>query len=641
MRESEAELVIDSKAVALVGAPNSGKTTLYNWLTGSRFKTVNYPGATVEFSLGHLASHLGESYVQVMDTPGTYSLHPKSADEWVTLRAIYENPKIKQVDGIIVVVDGTQISRHLQLVMQLKETGFPMIVVVTMADLLRREGIEIDMDYLRKTLGCPVLQFDGLLAGGLKEIVAEAKKLTITKTPSRPVPWGFELQEKKLQECEQIAKEALTHKTDHAQDRLNKIVETTEKLDRVLLHPVLGFLFFILIMGGLFSCVFWLATPFMDLIDGWFTSLNEIVAGWGPGTLWADFLANGVVSSFSAFLVFIPQIFILFMGIGILESTGYLARAATLIDRPFSALGMSGRSFVPMLSGFACAVPAIIATRNIPSKKDRMITQFVIPLMSCSARLPVYALFIAFLFHGQSALKAGLALAALYLGSIVIGSFAAGVVSRFIPKTANDPSLFMMELPIYRRPKVRVLLRQSWTRTLSYVKRAGPVIFTFAVIVWAGTTFPHYQLEDAHQKLEQSYVGQLGKAIEPVMHPMGVDWRVGVGLISAFAAREVFVSSLALTFNITDTNEDTQQQALLTQMSTAVNSAGEKIFTVSSVIGLMIFFLIALQCMSTVGVQIRESGSWKFAVTQLIAFNVFAYVLVVLLVQGLRAIGVS
>ncbi|WII70927.1 ferrous iron transporter B [Bdellovibrio sp. 22V] len=641
MRASETESVVQSKAIALVGAPNSGKTTLYNWLTGSRFKTVNYPGATVEFSLGKLASHLNPQNhdVQVMDTPGTYSLHPKSADEWVTLRSLYENPKLDQVDGVILVVDGTQISRHLQLVMQLRETGFPMIVVITMADLLRKEGIEIDMEYLRKTLGCPVLQFDGLLAGGLKEIVTEAEKLSLTKTPSRPVPWSFEIQETKLKQCEQIAQTALTHKTDHAQERLNRIVATTEKLDRVLLHPVFGFFFFVLIMGGLFSCVYWLATPFMDLIDGWFTSFADQVVSWAPGALWTDFLANGIVTSFAAFLVFVPQIFILFIGIGILESTGYLARAATLIDRPFSALGMSGRSFVPLLSGFACAVPAIIATRNIPSTKDRLITAFVIPLMSCSARLPVYALFIAFLFHGDAAWKAGLALAALYIGSMFIGALAAGVVSKFIPK--SEPSLFMMELPIYRRPKLRVLLRQSLTRTLSYVKRAGPVIFVFAVVIWAGSTFPHYQLEDAHQKLEESYVGQLGKVIEPVVAPMGVDWRVGVGLISAFAAREVFVSSLALTFNITDTDEDTQQAALLTQMGTAVNSSGEKIFTVSSVIGLMLFFLIALQCMSTVGVQIRESGSWKFAVTQLVVFNLFAYVLVVALVQGLRWVGVS
>lgn len=627
------------KSIALVGAPNSGKTTLYNWLTGSRFKTVNYPGATVEFSLGKLADHHGENSIQVMDTPGTYSLHPKSADEWVTLRSLYENPRIEKVDGVVVVIDGTQMSRHLQMVLQLKETGFPLIVVITMADLLRREGLNLDMDYLRRTLNCPVLQFEGLLAGGLKEIIAEIKKLPPVQNVTRPVPWGFALQDQKMQECEKIAQEALSHKSDHTQDRLNHIVANTEKIDRVLLHPFFGFFFFILIMGSLFSAVYWLATPFMDQIDAWFTILNGVVASWGPETLWADFLANGVVTSFAAFMVFVPQIFILFLGIGLLESTGYLARAATLIDRPFAALGMSGRSFVPLLSGFACAVPAIIATRNIPSTKDRMITSFVIPLMSCSARLPVYALFIAFLFHGDAAWKAGLALAALYLGSVLIGAFAAGVVSKFIPR--SEPSLFMMELPIYRRPKIRVLLRHAWTRTFSYVKRAGPVIFAFAVVIWAGTTFPRYELVDAHQKLEESYVGQLGKIIEPVVAPMGVDWRVGVGLISAFAAREVFVSSLAVTFNITDTDEATQQQALLSQMSTAVNSKGEKIFTGSSVIGLMIFFLIALQCMSTVGVQIRESGSWKFAMLQLVSFNLFAYVFVVGLVQLLRSVGVS
>ncbi len=626
------------KSIALVGSPNSGKTTLYNWLTGSRFKTVNYPGATVEFSLGKLAAHHGEELIQVMDTPGTYSLHPKSADEWVTLRALYENPEVQKIDGVVVVIDGTHMARHLQMVMQLKETGFPLIVVVTMADLLRREGLEIDMDYLRRTLGCPVLQFDGLLAGGLKEIIAEMKALPPVGNVSKPVPWSFEVQDQKLKESEVIAQKALSHKTEKTQDRLNRIVSTTEKLDRVLLHPIFGFLFFVVIMGALFASVFWLATPFMDIIDGWFTQLNEVVVAWGPGTLWADFLANGVVTSFAAFMVFVPQIFILFVGIGILESTGYLARAATLIDRPFAALGMSGRSFVPLLSGFACAVPAIIATRNIPSTKDRLITSFIVPLMSCSARLPVYALFIAFLFHGESAWYAGLSMAALYIGSIIIGAFAAGVISKFIPR--SEPSLFMMELPIYRRPKVRVLLRHSWTRTLSYVKRAGPVIFAFAVIIWAGTTFPNYQLEDQHQKLEQSYVGQLGKVIEPIVAPMGVDWRVGVGLISAFAAREVFVSSLAVTFNITDTDEDSQQQALLSQMKTAVNAKGEKIFTVSSVIGLMIFFLIALQCMSTVGVQMRESGSVKFALMQLVVFNVFAYVFVVALVQSLRLMGV-
>ncbi|WP_413584204.1 ferrous iron transporter B [Bdellovibrio sp. HCB274] len=627
----------EQRVVALVGAPNSGKTTLYNWLTGSRFKTVNYPGATVEYSLGKLAPHLGHG-VLAMDTPGTYSLHPKSADEIVTIKSIYENPEFGETTGVIVVIDGTQLSRHLQLALQVKETGFPMIVVITMADLLRREGIELDMEYLSKTLACPVIQFDGLLAGGLLEVVAAVQKIPLNVKPKRPQVWDFDLLDKKMKECDKIANEALSHKTEKPEVRLNRIVATTEKLDRVLLHPWFGLLIFIAVMGTLFSSIFWAAAPFMDWIDGGFTYLNEHVANLGPGTLWADFLANGVVSSFAAFMVFVPQIFILFFGIGLLESSGYLARAATLIDRPFSALGMSGRSFVPILSGFACAIPAIIATRNISSSRDRWITSFIIPLMTCSARLPVYALLIAFMFHGESPWLAGFTLALLYLGSIVVGGIAAGIVNRFLPK--KDNSFFMMELPIYRRPKMRVLLHHATTRTLNYVKRAGPVIFVFAVIIWFGTNFPNYNMENAHDKLEQSYVGQLGKVIEPVVKPMGVDWRVGVGMISAFAAREVFVSSLAVTFNITDENEDSMQQSLLTQMSTAVNSAGEKIFTVSSAIGLMIFFMIALQCMTTVAVQMRESGSAKMAIGQLIVFNVAAYVLVVIVVQGLRAMGV-
>lgn len=625
------------KSIALVGAPNSGKTTLYNWLTGSRFKTVNYPGATVEFSLGKLAPHLGDGLL-VMDTPGTYSLQPKSADEEVTLKAIYHNPEFGKVSGILVVLDGTQLSRHLQLALQVKETGFPMIVVVTMADLLRREGIEVDMDYLRQSLQCPVFQFDGLLAGGLLEIVSAAQCIPVQSSPREPRAWDFATQEEKLKLCESMAREALNHKTDHAEERLNHIVKATENIDRLLLHPVLGLLMFLLIMGGLFSSIFWLAAPFMDWVDQFFSFANQAVLQISPDSLWGNFLANGVISSFGAAMVFVPQIFILFFGIGILESTGYLARAATLIDRPFSALGMSGRSFVPVLSAFACAVPAIIATRNISSSRDRWITSFIIPLMTCSARLPIYALLLAFLFHGKPAWQAGLALAALYLGALALGGFAASVVNRFIPE--KDRSFFMMELPIYRRPKLRVLLRQSLTRTMSYVKRAGPPIFVFAILIWVGTNFPNYHAAES-EKLQSSYAGQLGRVIEPVMSPMGVDWRVGVGLISAFAAREVFVSSMGIVFNVTDKNENTQQESMLQSMSQAVNSKGEKIFTLSSVLGLIVFFMIALQCMSTFAVQIRESGSIKMAVTQLLVFNGAAYALAVLVVQGLRALGVS
>src|SRR6185312_11998172 len=415
----------------------------------------------------------------------------------------------------------------------------------------------------------------------------------------------------------------------------NQIYATTAKVDRVLLHPYLGLVFFFLIMGLIFSSIFWAAQPFMDLVDAGFSWLKEAVIHLVPISLLADFLGNGLVASFGAVMTFVPQIFILFIGIGLLEGSGYLARAATLIDQPFSKLGLSGRSFVPILSGFACAVPAMMASRNIPSKRDRMITNFVIPLMTCSARLPVYALLLAFLFHDQPAWKPGLALAALYMGSLVIGALAAAIVNKILTK--NNQAIFMMELPLYRKPHWKVLVRQSLTRTQAYVKRAGPVIFVFAVLIWVGSTFPNYHAENDHVKLETSFLGQSGKVLEPIFSPMGVDWRVGVGLMSAFAAREVFVSSMAVMFNVTG-DEASQAQGLLKTMSEATNSHGERIFTVASVIGLILFFMIALQCMSTFAISAKENGSMKFALTQLILFNVIAYIVAVSAVHLIRLI---
>lgn len=630
---------LKARNVGLVGAPNSGKTTLYNWLTGSHFKTVNYPGATVEYSLGKLAAHLRTSEdedFEVMDTPGTYSLHPKSADEEVTVKALYENPEFGKVDAVIVVMDGTQLSRHLQLAEQIKATGFPMVLVVTMMDLLRKQKINVSLKVLEQEYGCPVIAFDGLLGGGLKELVQALRQLPPALDIRQPHLETFESKEKKLNHFAELAAKVLNKTSPGTEAKLASLVKTTRQLDQIFLHPFLGLFFFVAIMAALFTSIFWVAQPVMDLVDSGFSSVAEVVASWDAHSLWTDFLAHGMVASFGAVLVFVPQIFILFFGIGVLESTGYLSRAATLIDRPFSLVGLSGRSFVPILSGFACAVPAMIATRNISSARDRWITNFIIPLMTCSARLPVYALLLAFVFKDQPAWKAGLSLAGLYFASALVGAFAAAIVNRFLPQGQN--SFFMMELPLYRRPRFRVLVRQAFTRTMSYIKRAGFPIFIFAVLMWAGTTFPNYKSENAQQKLEQSYAGQMGHFLEPIVRPMGVDWRVGVGLVSAFAAREVFVSSMAITFNITDTG-DNAQNSLLDQMRDARNADGTKVFTVASVAGLLIFFMIALQCMSTVAVAAREMNSMKFALSQLVVFNVGAYILAVIVVQGLRALG--
>lgn len=623
------------RTIGLVGAPNSGKTTLYNWLTNSRYRTVNYPGSTVEYAIGSTASHLGDG-PQFMDTPGAYSLVARSADEIVTVEALFDRQGSGPVDGVLVVVDGTQLERHLHLVLQVREAGFPFAIVVTMKDLLTKEGLDLDLDSLSREIGAPVVAFDGILGGGLHSVFEMAKNLKSNE--QKNLRKEFSSISVTQTEAIRLAKVA-TSKIQDLSGHLHHLRQRTQVLDGLFLHPVLGPLIFFAVMAVLFMSIYSMATPFMDAIDGAFVGLGDLVVHRMGESLWADFLANGVIASFGAFMVFVPQIFILFLGIGLLESTGYLARAATLIDRPFSKVGLTGRSFVPLLSGFSCAVPALIATRNISSSRDRWITNFIIPLMTCSARLPVYALMLGFLFAGD-AVAAGLGLACLYFLALIVGALAAGILNRILPRAGS--SLLLMELPLYRRPRLRVVIRQSFTRTLHYVTKAGPVIFTIAVLIWFGTTFPQIENADPAVQMEQSYAGQLGHWIEPVFEPMGVDWRVGVGLISAFAAREVFVSTMAVLFHITSEDEATVSQGLIEQMRTATRwSDGQQIFTPATVVGILIFFVIALQCMSTFAVAKQESGSWKFAWIQLISFNILAYVLAVGAVHGLRFLGIS
>lgn len=614
-----------SQVVAVVGPPNAGKTTLFNWLTNSKYKTVNYPGATVEYSVAALAPQFGGSFT-VMDTPGTYSLIAKSEDEKVTREALFHHPEFGPITKVIAVVDATQLARHLVLVHQLIDSGFSVVVALTMSDLIRKAQQSLDVKALADQLGCAVVPMDGLLGGGLKELILAVRELpekNKQELPSAEV-WTREAQLDLIKKSDRLAK-SVTRATDSS--KRFQLLERTQKLDQWLLHPLWGLVIFILIMSGLFTAIFAAAAPFMDAIDSFFSMAATSIAESVQQNLWGDFLGNGIVTSFGAVLVFVPQIFILFLLIGYLEGTGYLARAATLIDRPLSFFGMSGRSFVPILSGFACAVPALMATRNISSKRDRFITMMIIPLMTCSARLPVYALLLAFLFKGRPPWQAGLGLTALYLGAILVGGLVSLILHRILEREGR--SFFMMELPLYRRPRLTVIFNQAWTKTLGYVKRAGLPIFTFALLIWGATTFPHYDLKDSQAKLEQSFAGQLGQIIEPVFKPMGVDWRVGVSLISAFAAREVFASSLAVIFNVTGENEEGLQDGLLKSMESAVDRDGRPIFTLASVLSLLVFIMVALQCTSTTAVMIRETGRASWAIGQVVAFNLLAYLLAI------------
>lgn len=616
--------------IALVGRPNSGKTTLFNWLTGSRFRAVNYPGATVECYLGKTHDRYGEG-MEVIDTPGTYSLFPKSFDEKVTYQTLFENYKQYNVQGAVVVMDATQWQRQWPLVEQMREAGIPSVVALTMTDLLRKEDQELDEKKLSELMKVPVVPIDGQLGGGVSELLEQVRKLE-RKTGFQPPKEWSEDQYKKAQ-AEVSDWSPQVQKNKKAPEQL-KYFERTRKLDDVFLHPVGGLVLFFAVMFALFSSIFWLADPFMGWVDEGFAGLAEAILGWGgDGSLPADFASNGLVASVGAVMVFVPQIFILFFGISFLEDTGYLARAATLIDKPFSAVGLSGRSFVPLLSGNACAVPAMMAARNIRSRSERWIAMFIIPLMTCSARLPVYALLLSFLFFGEAAWKPGLALAGLYFGALFLGAIAAAVLSRLIP--SDNETSFLMELPLYRKPSFRVVLKSAMTRTFSYIRRAGPIIFVLALLVWLGTTFPRYEGMTETQQMQNSYIGQLGQVVEPVFEPMGVDWRVGVGLISAFAAREVFVSTLAIVFGVTSETEEGLTDSLIGSMKNATWPDGSPLFTFASVMAILVFFMIALQCMSTFAIAIREMRSWKFAWTQLVVLNVVAWILAVVTFQTL------
>ncbi len=669
--------------ISLVGPPNSGKTTLFNYLSGKNYKTVNYPGATVEYSISRLLERFGYN-ANVVDTPGIISLLPGSPDEEVSINSLYSHPRLGTPDLIVVTVDSSQLSRHLLLVKQLLSCKFNIVVALTMLDLLKRKSLGINSDKLSELLQCPVINVDPRTGTGVNDLITEiescinrqnpADKQMMTKLNSEGSFSGLlEL----YKDIEIIEKEVLTR--TEAQPKVNlvkankqlrilinpkakieckQIDRTTLKIDRLLLHKVWGIFFFFLIMAVTFTSIFWLAEPLMVIVDSAFGFLSGAAFNILGNNWYGDLIANGIISGTGSVLVFVPQILILFLILGLLEDSGYLARGAMLIDKPLSKIGLNGKSFVPMLSGFACAIPAMMATRTIPNKRERFLTIFILPLMSCSARLPVYALLIAFLFPGDKSWLGGIMLACIYIFSIVSSVTVAGIINKFkntLIKT-EDNSSFILELPAYRKPKLKVIAVNTYHNAKHYLRKAGPIILGFSIILWFLTYFPEtnpkidaqnltgHQLVEtqAAARLSSSYAADLGKFIQPVMTPIGMDWRVGVSLIAAFAAREVFVSSLALIFKVTDDNNDNFQNSMIKAMRQAeIEGTNRKLFTTSTIIGLVVFFIFALQCLSTVAVSRKETGSWRIPLLQILIFTSTAYILTFITVNGLRALGFS
>ena len=663
--------------VTLVGPPNSGKTTLFNHLSGKNYKTVNYPGATVEYSVSRFQKKFNLN-ANVLDSPGIVSLFPNSPDEKVSIDALFSHPRFGIPDIVIVTTDASQLSRHLLLVKQLLDSKFRVIVALTMTDLLRKKGMDVSIDKLSGELNCKVIPVDGRSGKGIKDLIKtvqrelkDSQKSPKEKPSIYSTSVSFDHLISAYREIEEIENKVIFEADGKGSKpdlenanrqlsllncHLNKIDKTTLKIDKVLLHKYWGLLFFFLIMAFTFTSIFWLAQPVMDLVDSLFGYLSTETITLLGNTWFSNLLANGVISGTGAVLVFVPQIVILFLILGFLEDTGYLARGAMLIDKPLSKIGLNGRSFVPMLSGFACAIPAIMATRTIPNKRERLLTIFVIPLLSCSARLPVYALLLAFLFPIRESWIPGIILACIYIFSIISSTLAAAVINKFRGSIIKeeDNSSFILELPTYKVPKLKVVGVNTYHSSMTYVKKAGTVILLLSIVIWFLTYFPdvhpkvqtnNLSPEQAEQligsvRLSNSYASDVGKLIQPIMKPLGLDWRVGVSLIPTFAAREVFVSSLALIFKVTGDKGALQTSILKEMRNATIAGTGEKLFTTATVIGLIIYFIFALQCISTMAISRKETGTWRIPILQLLLFTSMAYIFSFAAVNGLRLLGI-
>ncbi|MEK8024170.1 MAG: ferrous iron transport protein B [Candidatus Hydrogenedentota bacterium] len=689
--------------VALAGNPNSGKTTIFNALTGLRQKVGNYPGVTVEKKVGSLpAGSDGRTDgsgiagdIRILDLPGTYSLSVRSPDEAIARDVLLGRIAGTPAPGMIVcVVDAGNLERNLYLASQLFDLRRPTVLVLNMMDLASTSGIEIDVPRLQEALGVLVVP-----TVGNKGIGLDALTKTIRRNPHAPSErqWkmsddleaavaelGSWFQEFRRMDAPAAFSEAMLHiggdeavmmrdeearaivrglvaKLDaQGSDWRSEMVEAryawihrvigyavrrtsspqrqfSDRLDEVLTHRIWGWAAFIAVMAMMFFTIFTVASYPMDMIDSSFTVLSDGVRNALPPGDLRDLLTDGVISGVGSVVIFLPQILILFFFIGLLEDTGYMPRAAFIIDRMMSRVGLHGKSFIPLLSSFACAIPGIMATRTIESRKDRLVTMLVAPLMSCSARLPVYAVMIAALMPasgGASWMRAGIMLAMYFLGMI-----AAFAMAWFFKKTLlkGETPVLIMELPPYRRPSMRAILLQMWERSSLFLQRAGTVILGLSILIWALMTYPKTDGASPDMALNHSIAGRIGHVIEPVIEPLGFDWRIGIGLVTSFAAREVFVSTMGIIFNVE--NADETSESLLDAFRNARWPDGTQLFSPLACVSVMVFYVLAMQCLSTVAVMRRETNGWKWPLFQVAYMTILAYAGSLAVYQGGKLLG--
>lgn len=668
--------------VALAGNPNVGKTTIFNELTGTHQHVGNYPGVTVESKEGYCRH--GDHHIRVADLPGTYSLTAYTVEEVVTRRFILD----EKPDVVIDVVDASNLERNLFLAVQFMEMGLPIVLAFNMSDVARERGIEFDLEQLSKLLGVPIVPTSANKGEGMKELLTAVIDLTEGKTQLQPahLHYGHDIeaalqavksktpaslsdeeahwvalkllendhevaqkyeQETALQEEADRQREHLTkHRGDTpealigdrrygfisgaCQEAVKRTVESrhirSDHIDAIALHPAWGPLIFLALMYFVFYLTFMIGTPMSDLLGSMFEGLSKVVSGFWPtesNSLLRSLLVDGVIGGVGGVLSFVPNILMLFLTIAILEDSGYMARAAFLMDRLMHKIGLHGKSFIPMLIGFGCSVPAILATRTLDNRRDRLTTMLVLPLISCGARFPIYALIIPAFFGAK---KQAPIMFIIYFIGIALAVLSARLLRSSIFRGETQP--LVMELPPYRLPTMKGLLIHTWDRGWQYIKKAGTIILGISIIMWAAMTFP--QLPEPTDPVEQAtysadalnytLAGRIGHAMEPAIAPMGFDWRIGTALIGSLAGKEIFVSQMGIVFSINDAGEDEAQNK---QLGTKM----QEVYTPLVGFCIMLFCLISAPCVATLAATWQESGSWRWALFQLTALTLMAYII--------------
>lgn len=684
--------------VALVGNPNTGKTSLFNQLTGLNQKVGNYPGITVDKKTGQCKLS-NDLQAEIIDLPGTYSINPTTLDENIVLETLLNKENPSYPDLVIVVAEVENLKRNLLLFSQIKDLCIPTILVINMADQMARKGISIDLELLKKELKSEVILLSARKRKGIEELKEELLNYENWNTEafaniSTKIDQDFfdgiyntfqkgslyrswliitqqdnchflsENQHKKINKIKsdterikryqhketifryQIINELLkkTYKVDNSQ-----ATDLRSKLDRVLTHKIYGYVIFATVLLLIFQSIFeWASFP-MDLIDGSFAKLSQLVKSSFSEGAFTNLVAEGIIPGIGGVVIFIPQIAILFLFIAILEETGYMSRVVFLMDKIMRRFGMSGKSVIPLISGTACAIPAVMASRNISSWKERLITILVVPFTTCSARLPVYAILIALIIPSKRVLGIfnlqGLTLMGLYVLGFVAAILSAILLHRVLK--IKSRSFFIIEMPNYKVPSLRNVFYEVVEKTKAFIFGAGKIILALSIVLWflasnGGHTFKNaasqlsanvenssltqeeFEKKVASYKLEHSYIGTMGKFIEPVIRPMGYDWKIGIALISSFAAREVFVGALATIYSVESEGEDTG--TIKERMRSEINpKTGKKRFDFPTGISLLLFYAFAMQCIGTLAVVKKETKSWKWPALQLVSMGVLAY----------------